>query len=79
MTSTRKNAEETKHDNNTKKITERDVVNLITLKKLPIKDIDYAKKHITIQKKGETATFEVKITDIDGEVYACFFELKIYL
>jgi hypothetical protein len=78
MTSTRKNAEATKHENSTKKITEKDVVNLISLQKLPIKDLDYAKKHITIKSKGQTATFEVKITDIDGEEYACIFELKTY-
>lgn len=61
-----------------KEITEKDIMNLISLKNIKIKDKKYAEEHLTIKRKSKKSTFEVKITDIDGQMHSFQFELKTY-
>lgn len=61
-----------------KEITEKDIMNLIGLNNIQLKDKKYAEEHLTIKKKSKKTTFEVEITDIDGQILTFQFELKTY-
>lgn len=61
-----------------KEITEKDIMNLISLKNIKIKDKKYAEEHLKIKRKSKKTTFEVQITDIDGQTHLLHFELKTY-
>ncbi|GEM_PF-2916863 len=74
MDSTKK----TKDGKRAKEITEKDVINLISIKNIPLKDKEYAKEHIVIEKKSKTDCYEIQITDIDGKVHSFHIELKTY-
>ena len=63
---------------NSDDITKQDIINLATLKNIIFKDKNYAKKHITIQKKNIRTVYEVEISDIDGKTHQLIFELKTY-
>lgn len=62
-----------------KEITEKDILSILSLKNIKIKDQEYAKKHLKINRKSEKSIFEVQVTDIDGQIHSLQFELKTYL
>lgn len=74
----RKNEDKNTTQVEVKEITEKDIMNLISLINIKIKDKKYAEEHLTIRKKSKKTTFEVKITDIDGQIHCFQFELKTY-
>lgn len=78
MDSKRKNEKKHTEQPETKEITEKDIMNLIGLKNIHLKDKKYAEEHLTIKKKSKKTTFEVQITDIDGQIHSFQFELKTY-
>lgn len=78
MDSKRKNESKHTEQPEAQEITEKDIMNLIGLKNIKLKDKKYAEEHLTIKKKSKKTTFEVKITDIDGQVHTFQFELKTY-
>lgn len=59
-------------------ITKQDIINLALLRNINFKDKNYAKEHITIQKKNIKTSYEVEISDIDGHKHQLIFELKKY-
>jgi len=70
--------QEDRNEKNSKEITEKDVISFISIKKIPLKDKEYAKKHIIIEKKSKTDRYEIKVTDVDGKVHSFHIELKTY-
>ena len=75
----RKNENENSVKKEVKEITEKDIMNLISLNKIVLKDKKYAEEHLTIKRRSKKTSFEVEITDIDGETHHFQFELKTYL
>ncbi|MBL1409957.1 hypothetical protein [Sphingobacterium faecale] len=61
-----------------KEITEKDIISLLNLKKINLKDQEYAKQHLKINRKSKKTIFEVQVTDIDGQIHSFQFELKTY-
>jgi len=59
-------------------ITKQDIINLALLKNITFKDKNYAKEHIIIHKKDIKTSYEIEISDIDGEKHQLIFELKTY-
>lgn len=67
-----------KDEKSGKEITEKEVMNLLLINNIPIKDKDYVKAHLTIEKKSKTDYYEIKVTDIDGSIHIFQIELKTY-
>ncbi|MFZ4863890.1 hypothetical protein ACL9RF_17085 [Sphingobacterium sp. Mn56C] len=61
-----------------KEITDKDIINLIGLKNIKLKDPTYAENNLKIEKIQKLTKFQVTITDIDGEQISFQFELKTY-
>lgn len=59
-------------------ITNQDIITLAMLKCIKLKDKDFAKEHIKINKKNIKTTYEVEINDIDGHIHHLIFEIKTY-
>ncbi len=59
-------------------ITTLDIINLISLKNIKIKDLNFVKDHITIQKSKTTTTYEISVQDVDNKTYSLTLELKTY-
>jgi len=59
-------------------ITNQDIITLATLKCIKLKDKEFAKEHIKINKKNIKTTYEVEINDIDGHIHHLIFEIKTY-
>lgn len=78
MSLKRKNESKNTTQTEVKEITEKDIINLINLKNIHLKDEGYAIEHLIIKKKSKKTTFEVEVTDIDGQVHIFQFELKTY-
>jgi len=55
-----------------------DVISLLSLKNIRLKDSVYAIDHTSILKSNTRAMYEVMIEDVDGEVYTLKMEVKIY-
>ncbi|PRD56985.1 hypothetical protein [Sphingobacterium gobiense] len=68
----------TKDEKSINKITKKEVMNLLSINKIPIKDEDYVKEHLIIEKKSKTDYYEIKVTDIDESTYVFQIELKTY-
>lgn len=67
-----------KDEKSTKEITEKEVMNLLSINNIPIKDKEYVKEHLIIEKKSKTDYYEIKVTDIDGSTHTFQIELKTY-
>ncbi|TYR34740.1 hypothetical protein FXV77_14820 [Sphingobacterium phlebotomi] len=67
-----------KDEKSGKEITEKEVMNLLLINNVPIKDKDYVKAHLIIEKKSKTDYYEIKVTDIDGSIHIFQIELKTY-
>jgi phage antirepressor YoqD-like protein len=67
-----------KDEKNIKEITNKEVMNLLSINKIPIKDEEYVKEHLVIKKKSKTDYYEIKVTDIDGSIHTFQIELKTY-
>ena len=67
-----------KDEKSTKEITEREVMNLLSINKIQIKDREYVKEHLIIEKKSKTDYYQIKVTDIDGSTHIFQIELKTY-
>jgi len=67
-----------KDEKNIKEITNKEVMNLLSINKIPIKDEEYVKEHLVIEKKSKTDYYEIKVTDIDGSIHTFQIELKTY-
>ncbi|NGM65371.1 hypothetical protein [Sphingobacterium sp. SGR-19] len=67
-----------KDEKGVKEITVNEVMNLLSINKIPIKDKNYVKEHLIIEKKRKTDYYEIKVTDIDGSVLTFQIELKTY-
>ncbi|MBD1421947.1 hypothetical protein [Sphingobacterium chuzhouense] len=67
-----------KDEKGVKEITVNEVMNLLSISKIPIKDKNYVKEHLIIEKKRKTDYYEIKVTDIDGSVLTFQIELKTY-
>jgi len=67
-----------KDEKGVKEITVNEVMNLLSINKIPIKDKNYVKEHLIIEKKRKTDYYEIRVTDIDGSVLTFQIELKTY-
>jgi len=67
-----------KDEKSTKEITEREVMNLLSINKIQIKDKEYVKEHLIIEKKSKSDYYQIKVTDIDGSTHIFQIELKTY-
>ncbi|MFD2555897.1 hypothetical protein [Sphingobacterium tabacisoli] len=61
-----------------KEISKKDIMSILALKNIRIKDKKYAEEHLTFEQKSEKTSFEVKVTDIDGQIHMFHLELKRY-
>lgn len=78
MKSQSSNEQKTNKANYIEEITKQDIINLASLKNIKFKDKDYAIEHITIHKKNIKTSYEIEISDIDGQKHQLIFEVKKY-
>ena len=59
-------------------ITKQDIITLASLRNICFKDKEFAKEHITINKKNIRTIYDVEIYDVDGVVHQLIFEIKTF-
>ncbi len=78
MSKSNKNVQDPPSSNGISEITTLDIISLISLRNIQLKDISYVKDHISIQKTNTKTTYEITVEDIDDQVYTLKVELKTY-